>query len=174
MESYDREGKGRMATHSFFSSVCLFTSKLKVESWENVCVSTHEIKAVELALCSVSTVLFSKHKICMYLWATKYKLCNFTLLHTHLMLSNLYLKWTMHNKKMNGKIDDKNLKLFYLLRMILNSKLKILLSWKNESESIKLPILKMISFTPNLLLAPVSKRYLKGLFCKGTSLSIHF
>ena len=50
-----------------FSSVCLFTSKLKVENWENVCVSTHEIKAVELVLSSISTVLFSKHKIFMYL-----------------------------------------------------------------------------------------------------------
>ena len=173
MESYDIEGKGKMVTRSFFSSVCLFTSKLKVKGWENVCVSTHEIKAVDLVLSSVSTVLFSMHKICMYLWATKYKLYNFIVLHTHLMLSNLYLKWILHNKNMNGKIYN-NLKLFSLLRMILSSKLKIPLSWKNEAESIKLPILIMTSFTPNLLLAPVSKRSLKGLFCKGTSLSTHF
>ena len=65
MESYDIEGKGKMVTRSFFSSVCLFTSKLKVKGWENVCVSTHEIKAVDLVLSSVSTVLFSMHKICM-------------------------------------------------------------------------------------------------------------
>ena len=172
MESYDRK-KGQNGDPQF-SSVCLFASKLKVENWENVCVSTHEIKAVELVLSSISTVLFSKHKIFMYLWATKYKLCNFTVLHTHLMLSNLYLKWTLHNKKMNGKTYDNYLKLFYLLRMILNSKLKIPLSWKNEAESIKLPILKMTSFIPNLLLAPVSKWSLKGLFCKRTSLSTHF
>lgn len=66
-------------------------------------VSRNEIKIIELAECSISTVL---EKLSRYASKTYEILCDFMITHVSEML--LYLKLSFHSIETNGKIHADN------------------------------------------------------------------